>query len=101
MEERRFKVYVDSELSEIVPVFLSNRRKDIELISRALESEDFESIKRVGHTMKGSGGGYGFDFITDLGKKIEEAAGKRDGVRVRRYIEELLLFLDTVEVVYR
>ncbi|GBD37982.1 hypothetical protein HRbin37_00227 [bacterium HR37] len=101
MEERRFKVYVDSELSEIVPVFLSNRRKDIELISRALESEDFESIKRVGHMMKGSGGGYGFDFITDLGRKIEEAAGKRDEVRVRRYMEELLLFLDTVEVVYR
>ncbi len=101
MGGRRFTVYVDSELSEIVPVFLSNRRKDIELISRALESGDFESIKRVGHTIKGSGGGYGFDFIMDLGKKIEEAARKRDGVSIRRYMEELLLFLDAVEVVYR
>ncbi|GIW47189.1 MAG: hypothetical protein KatS3mg078_1066 [Deltaproteobacteria bacterium] len=101
MEEKRFTVYVDSELSEIVPVFFSNRRRDIELISKALESGDFESIKRVGHMMKGSGSGYGFDFITDLGKKIEEAAGNRDGVSIRHYMEELLLFLDTVEVVYR
>lgn len=93
-------VVVDEELEDIVPGYLQNRRSDIEEISRALEKEDFETIRILGHSMKGSGGGYGFDRITEIGARIEEAAKRSDPEEIRTQLAALQDFLERVEVRY-
>ncbi len=67
-------VYIDSDLLEIVPGYLSNIRQYCKDIQTALESKDYESIQRIGHGLKGTGSGYGFDKITEWGAQIETAA---------------------------
>ena len=69
-----FTVYADSDLMEIIPDFLDNRRDDVTTIDGAVGESDFETIRVLGHDMKGSGGGYGFDGITDIGHALEQAA---------------------------
>ena len=95
----RFVVQVDPEIEEIVPIFLQNRHNDVESLSRALEAGDFETIRILGHSMKGSGGGYGFDGITDIGEYLEQAGKEQNSEMVRRQVECLADYLKRVEVV--
>jgi hypothetical protein len=50
--------------------------------------------------MKGAGGGYGFDTITDIGKSLEDAAKEKNTKEIRKRVGELLDYLERVEVVY-
>ena len=70
-------VRVDPELADLIPGYLINREKDIATIADTLEKKDLDTIRIIGHSMKGSGGGYGFEAITDIGMLLEKAA--KDG----------------------
>ena len=93
-------VHVDAELEDIVPIFLENRHKDIGAILEALKQNDYESVQTLGHSMKGAGGGYGFDAITDIGQSLDQAAKATDSEEIRKLLGELSTYLDRVEVVY-
>ena len=94
-------VYIDSDLEDLTPGFLENRQNDTVVIDRLLQSGDLAEIQRLGHSMKGSGGGYGFDEITDIGAKIEEAAKESDREEILRQNERLSQYLQNVKVVYQ
>ncbi len=94
-------VEVDLDLEELIPGYLQNRRKDVEAIREALNSKDFESIQRMGHTMKGSGGGYGFDFISAVGLNLEEAAKETSTEKIQDTLKGLCDYLERVDVVYK
>ncbi len=96
----RITVRVDAELEEITPGYLENRRKDVGSMLQALEQEDYEAIRVLGHSMKGSGGGFGFDRITRLGSALEQAAKEKDSESIRKWLRDLSTYLDRVEVVY-
>ena len=92
-------VQVDPELIELVPGYLENRRKDIEFFLKAIEKADFESIRAKGHDLKGSGSGYGFDTVTEIGGWIEKAAKEKNSQAIREQIKNLSSYLGKVEVV--
>ncbi len=50
--------------------------------------------------MKGAGGGYGFDPITDYGAALEQAALEEDAVRIERAVAALADYLARVEPVF-
>ena len=50
--------------------------------------------------MKGAGGSYGFDAITDIGKSLEQAAIAKDSGVIKKSVQELAAYLNRVEVVY-
>lgn len=100
MGEDRIVVHIDADLEDLIPEFLDNRREDIRTLTEALSRLDFETIRRIGHSMKGAGGGYGFDAITDRGRAIEEAAKVQNGTNARAEIAELSNYLQRVDVVY-
>jgi len=93
-------VYVDSDIEDLVPGFLENRGRDITSIKEALSNNDYEAIRIIGHSMKGTGGGYGFDSISDIGSSIETEAENRDSEKIREQTEKLSSYLKCVEVVY-
>jgi HPt (histidine-containing phosphotransfer) domain-containing protein len=91
---------VDSSLEDIVPGYLDNRRKDVGALRQSLERGDFAAIRVLGHNMKGSGGGYGFAALTELGAALEKAALAGDAETVRRRIAELSAYLDSLRIKY-
>lgn len=93
-------VTIDADLEEIVPGYLENRWKDVDAIGVALPQGDFDTLRVLGHRMKGSGAGYGFDEITEIGRKIELAAKDRDDAAIRDELEALKDYLERVAVVY-
>jgi len=99
-EDKKIVVHADIDLEDLIPGFLENRRKDILEIESLLASGDYETIQRLGHSMKGAGGGYGFDKITDIGTHIEQAAKEKNAADISIQMENLSKYLDCVEVVY-
>jgi CheY-like chemotaxis protein/anti-sigma regulatory factor (Ser/Thr protein kinase) len=93
-------VRVDPDLGELVPEFLDHRLRDVTAISEALERGDYEAIRIRAHSMKGSGGGYGFDAITEIGARLERAAKRRRPEEIRDLAGELATYLGHVEVIY-
>ena len=99
-ESGKILVRVDPDLADLIPGFLDNRRKDIAVMQEALKHDDFETVRLLGHSMKGAGGGYGFDGITDIGAALEEAAKDNNPGTVLRGLSDLAAYLDRVEVIH-
>ena len=94
-------VVIDSSLSDIVPIFLSNIRENPEKILQAIDSGDFDLPRTLGHNMKGTGTAYGFPPVTEIGAEIESAAKSGDADTIRRKASELAAFLEQVKVEYQ
>ena len=93
------RVHADPKFADLIPGFLQNRRNDVIAMLGALDQGDFATVESLGHRMKGAGGSYGFAAITDIGDALEHAAGSADNNAARKWVRELTLYLDRVEVV--
>lgn len=93
-------VEVNSEVQSIVPEFLENREKDCLLINSLLEGNFFSEIRSLGHRMKGAGGSFGFDDISEIGEVIEKAAMGGDKKTIGSAVLRLSDYLERVVVVY-
>ena len=103
MEENQSEkiiAHVDNDLADLIPGYLANRKKDIIAIHDALEKKDLETIQILGHSMKGSGGGYGFETITEIGTLMEKAAKEGRYESISLQVKRLEDYLRRVEVVY-
>ncbi|HLK19978.1 MAG TPA: ATP-binding protein [Bryobacteraceae bacterium] len=89
---------VDEALAALVPKYLASKPKQIEEARAALAANNFEPIRRFGHNLKGTGRGYGFPPIEDMGKEIEKAALAHDEARVVEQLESLLHFVNEEHV---
>ena len=74
----------------------SCRQNGIAMLN-ALDQDDFETVKALGHQMRGSGGMFGFLAITDIGIALEQAGESADSVASRKWLIELTSYLDDVE----
>ncbi len=88
----------DDEIRQLVPAFLAHRRGDVVALQTALAELDFTAIRRLGHTIKETGRGYGFDGLTEIGSAIERAAHHEDGEAVGTRITHLSDYLLRVQV---
>lgn len=100
-EQELFTVSVDSELQDLIPEFMDLTKKDIEQMTYALEKEDFETVRRLGHTMKGSGAGYGFELLTEVGANIEQLAKTKAGSDIKPLIAKATDYLQKVKIVFK
>lgn len=96
----KYTVKIDEDLEDLIPGYLENRYRDIKTIEEALEKGDLETIRILGHSMKGSGGGYGFDTITEIGKTLEDAARGADITAIKKALTYLSYYLGNMDIVY-
>jgi HPt (histidine-containing phosphotransfer) domain-containing protein len=96
----RESVRVARELSELVPRFLAHRRADADRLREALERADFDTVRSIGHVMKGSGAGYGFDEISAIGAALEQFARAGDAAAAEAEVTRLREFLERVQIVF-
>jgi len=86
-------------LASRVPAYLRNCRHNVFMIRDALDRDDFDAVSLLGHQMRGSGGMFGFQSITNHGADIEQAAEDADQVASRRGVDALSLYLDGLDIV--
>ena len=84
---------IDEEIARRRPLFLDNRRQDVEQMQEAMERGDYEIIRTMGHRIKGLAGSYGFPDMGLAGAQLEQAAKNQDLPSMRRTIDQLTAIL--------
>jgi HPt (histidine-containing phosphotransfer) domain-containing protein len=97
----RVRVEVDEGLSDLIPGFLTHKRADVAAIVEAIARGDYAEIARIAHRIKGEGGSYGFDTMTELARSLEVAAARRDNSTATTLARQLLSYIDHVEIVFQ
>jgi HPt (histidine-containing phosphotransfer) domain-containing protein len=70
----------DPDMAELLVEFAESLRESCERLRTCLESGDLESMRRLGHQLKGSGGGYGYPQITEAGGALENEIRSTQGL---------------------
>jgi HPt (histidine-containing phosphotransfer) domain-containing protein len=100
MSEDAYNVKVAKDLEDLIPVFMNNRRKEVDTLRAALAAGDFEQLRQLGHRMRGVGVSYGFDHVSVLGKHIEDGARSGDKAALQASIDEYHDYLSRVQIAY-
>ena len=79
----------DPSFVDIVTEFVAGLRPRLQQMEAALSRRQLADLRRLAHQLKGSGGGYGFDILTDLGRRLEEASLHNDPAECRKTLDEL------------
>jgi len=98
--KEKIVIQADPDTQDLIPGYLEKRSKDIASLQEALAAQNYEQIQTLGHRMKGSGAGYGFEGITAVGAALEEAAKLKQALEVEKGIAELKDYLERVKVIY-
>ncbi len=100
MSDGKILVNIDPDLEELIPGFLKNRSKDLTTLQNAMDAADYQAIQSIGHSLKGVGGGYGFDVMSKIGADIEISARAQEHDTLIELIESYEKYLDCIEVVF-
>ena len=84
-------------LLDMTPAYLENCRSNVVALHAALDRADFPAITLLGHNLRGSGGGFGFQAITDIGAGLEHSADLADAAGSREWVGQLATYLDQVD----
>ena len=82
----------------LVSQYLQTCRGDLAQLKAALAVGDYESARRLGHQMKGTGKPYGFPGLTQIGRSIEWAASKHAALELDSRIQRLEVCLNDIEL---
>ncbi len=91
-------VQVDKDLADIMPTFLNNRTKDIEIITQALVKADMKSIEVVAHKLAGNAGGYGLAELGLIGKEMEAASKQQNVDEVKKLFQRMKDYLENLVI---
>ena len=83
----------DDEWAEMQEMYVKHTSKELLSIKEALENKSFDSLRTFGHNIKGSGGMYGFNEVTEIGAVIETAAKEQNMALIKSNLDSLYLFL--------
>ncbi|MBF0124277.1 MAG: Hpt domain-containing protein, partial [Magnetococcales bacterium] len=53
------------------------------------------------HRMKGSGAGYGFEAITEIGRQLEQSAIRGDATAMAAGRDQLVRYLESIEITFQ
>ncbi len=93
-------VSVDRDIADLIPEFFAHRKREIEQIRSALVRGDFAAVRRIAHGLKGVGGAFGFDAVSQTGAALLQAAEAADAAAIGRLAVELETYLAGVHVTY-
>ncbi|HEX4274717.1 MAG TPA: ATP-binding protein [Bryobacteraceae bacterium] len=93
-------IEVEDDMKDVVPGYLEKRRAEITVYNEALAASDFDAIKKLAHKMKGTGAGYGFPVLTELGATLEKAAIDGNAGQLAESLRQFAVYLESIELKY-
>lgn len=96
----KYRVSVDKDLRDIMPGYLEARRRELPELFAFHSAGDMESLRKAGHNLAGSGGGYGLDRLSELGKAVEVLSRAGDAAGVYARLADIRDYIENLEIVY-
>ena len=88
----------DPRLRSLLPKYLENRKKDLRELREALCMDNFELIKNISHSIRGHAASYGFESLTEICKKIEQATPEKNHQLIKSLLDEYDEYVSSVEL---
>lgn len=95
------RVIIDSELEDLIPNYLENRKKDLLSLKGFWKNEDYKEIKNLAHKIAGSGGSYGFDQLSHISKQIEDNINSQLYHEIEYHLQEMDHYLNNIEIEFQ
>ena len=93
-------IKVNPRIGDIVESYLEHRNDDVDIILKALDRGDFDRISHLAHDLVGTGGSFGFEKMSLIGRSLESAAAANQADEIKQLVVDLAEYLSRVEVVY-
>ena len=93
-------VRISDEIKELIPDFMSQTREDLIVMDKALIDRDNETLRRVGHSLKGSALMYEFNHLGNMGMTIEDAAKIEDFKAIENVLGKMKHYLKFLQIEY-
>lgn len=87
-------MHIEDSIRSYLPQFFEHRKQDCINLRVALEQSDFETVTRIGHSIKGVSRPFGFPDLETLGLKIEEAGLQKSRDTVSELLKTLEAFVN-------
>lgn len=94
-------VTIDSDLEEIVPSFLENRKKDLTQIKDFLAQSNWDNIESIAHKLAGNAGSYGFNELGHIGAALEDACKAGDVAAIHDYCAQYQSYMENLQVEFK
>lgn len=79
----------DPEFQELIRSYLDYLMDSLVTFKMNCVNRNYSEIRKFAHNLKGSGGGYGFDDLTQLGSDISSATKSEDAKKLDSLVKEL------------
>ena len=76
------------ELKDTIPGYLSRRDQDIQALKTFALNDDYNSISKLGHKLKGNGSSFGFDHISELGSLLMQSCECKNRDEIKKLISD-------------
>ncbi|MBL8018749.1 MAG: Hpt domain-containing protein [Leptospirales bacterium] len=93
-------VQIEKDLEDLIPGYIANLKTYVKDMTAQLSAAQFEPIARTAHNIKGSGGGYGFMKITEIGAQLEAAAKANNVDQAKVLLGQLDSYINNVKIEY-
>ncbi len=90
-------IAISPKLAALLPAYLLDCTHIVAAMNEALDKGDFTTVIFHAHNMSGSGGGFGYQSITDIGVALEATAKSADTAGSRRWLGDLSSYLLSAE----
>lgn len=85
----------DEVMIRLYSTFFETVSSTLEMLKKAIESQEYDAIQLHAHSIKGSASSLCFSTISELAKIIEEKAKLRDNSENKTLLSELAVYFDT------
>ncbi|QTA83575.1 Two component system response regulator/histidine kinase [Desulfonema limicola] len=93
---------INSELRELIPGFMKITNQEIKNLETAIQKQNFENIRRLGHSIKGSCLCYGFEAAGQIAGDIEIAGQKKDIIEnIIPLADKLKNYINFVDIIFK
>ena len=83
----------------LVDMFLTDANVSLENIEHIIDSNDFEQIKNIAHSIKGSASNLMLEEIREVALEIEDLAKSQTSANYNALFQKLQLELKTIEAI--
>lgn len=97
---RTIVIQVNPRIGDIVDSYLEHRNQDVDSLLGALERGEFDHISHLAHDLVGTGGSFGFEDMSLIGRSLESAASNKKTEEIKLLVQDLADYLSNVKVVY-
>ena len=95
------KLILDHKIAKLIPRFMINKKQDAKEMLATLTTGTMRDLQKQAHTVKGTSWMYGFTHLGDICLALEKSAEAHDQIQSKKLIDEIITYLDTVQIHYQ